>query len=382
MKTRFVVLFLAACSGSGGGAAPDAQSGDTFDRTAMLANLGTAVIVPAFERFDTSTDGLATEVASYCAALGSPAEPARRGAAQLAWQTAMDRWQETTSVAVGPADAMTLRERIYSWPVVSSCAVDQEVMARATMPGSYDISTKLTNRRGLPALEYLLFAASLESTCPTAPAGWNALSEADRRAARCAYAADAAEDLATQAQALLDGWRPYATTLANAGAPGNPFRSPHEAVNRVSDGLFYLDTDVKDMKIGEPAGITQGSCGTLGAPCPQDLESPWSTYSKENILADLRSFRAIFDGGAGMGFDDFLAARGAATLATQIQTDLDASVTAVEAIPGNLGDAIITAPDEVAAAFAAVKKVTDELKSQFLTTLALELPEGLGDDGD
>ena len=379
MKTRLLVLFLAACSGSS--ATPDAQP-DDFDRQAMLSNLGSAVIVPAMERFDTSADALVAEAAAYCDALGGAAEEARRGAAQQAWHTAMDRWQETTSVAIGPPDAMTLRERIYSWPVVSTCAVDQEVMARHGNPSGYDISTKLTNRRGLPALEYLLFTGSLDSTCPTPPSGWNALSDADKQAARCAYAEAAATDLAVQAQALLDGWRPYATTLANAGAPGNPFRTPHEAVNRVSDGLFYLDAFVKDMKIGEPAGITLGSCGTLGEPCPQDLESPWSTYSKENILADLRSFRAIFDGGSGMGFDDFLAARGAAQLATQIQTDHDAAIAAVNAIPGNLGEAIVSAPESVAAAHAAVKKITDELKSQFITTLALELPEGLGDDGD
>src|SRR5688572_21084478 len=118
MKTRFLVMFLAACSGSGGSNAPDAQP-DDFDRQAMLANLGTAVILPAIERFDASADALSTAFASSC---GEPA-------AQAAWQVAMDRWQETTMVAVGPPDAMTLRERIYSWPVISSCAVDQEVMA-------------------------------------------------------------------------------------------------------------------------------------------------------------------------------------------------------------------------------------------------------------
>jgi predicted lipoprotein len=295
----------------------------------------------------------------------------------------MVAWQEIEVVRIGPAveSSGALRDRIYSWPIVSSCAVDQEVMARWTSPQGYDLSTKLTNRRGLAALEYVLFAPTLESSCPpqSVPAGWSALSEDDRRAARCGFVATAAADLAAQSQALVDGWSSFAPVLAQAGSP---FRTAHEAVNRVSDGLFVLDTDVKDMKIAEPAGIALASCGTLGQPCPQELESPWSSHAKENILADLRGFRAIFTGGGGPGFDDFLRARGAAELAATMEADLEAALAAVAAIPGTLAVAITTSPDEVRAAHAAVKKITDALKSQFLTVLALELPADLGDDGD
>ena len=384
-RARALVLTLAASSSCGGGTAtsPDARI-DEFDRQAMLANLATTVIIPGVERFDGRADALATAVDADCASSGDFTE----GISRTAWRAAMTAWQEIEVVRVGPAalDSGALRDRIYSWPVVSSCAVDQEVLARWRAPDTYDLSTKLTNRRGLAALEYLLFAPSLESSCASAPAGWGELSDGDRRAARCGFAVAAAADLAVQSQALLDGWRPgagdYAAVLAHAGDAGNPFRSAHEAVNRVSDGLFIVDADVKDMKLAEPAGITPGSCGTLGQPCPAELESPWSSHAKENILADLRGFRALFLGGDGPGFDDFLRARGAGDMATELVADLDAASAAVEAIPGTLAEAIVAAPAQVAAAHAAVKAVTDVLKSQFLTVLALELPADLGDDGD
>jgi uncharacterized protein len=374
VRSVALVLLAGACS-SGGGRA-DAGGAPGFDRLALLANLAENVIVPTLASFATEAVALEAAVTTSCVS--------DLAAAQDAWRAAATVWQRAELMRIGPAAAGdgALRDRIYSWPVVAGCPVDHEIMAWRQDPSAYDLSTKLANRRGLPALEYVLFNPSLASSCPpqSAPAGWSALTDDEKRAARCGYAAVAAADLRTQAQALHAAWTGgYAATLATAGSP---FRNAHAAVNALSDALFVLDTEVKDHKLGRPAGITVGSCATLGAPCPQDVEAPWSAHSKENIAANLRGFQAIFTGGEGVGFDDFLVAAGAPELAARMGADVTAAIAAVEAIPGTLATAVTASPGEVRVAYDAVKQVTDSLKSQFLTVLALDLPNELGDDTD
>lgn len=384
---------MAACSSSP--ASSDAQP-ISFDRRAMLANLGEKVVLPTYRVFGQRADELAAAIDGHCAALGSAGEAPALASAQDAWKQAMTSWQEAELMIFGPAamDARTLRDRIYSWPVTSSCAVDQDVMLRGDDP-AYDIGTRLTNRRGLDALEYVLFAPTLETTCPpqAAPPGWEALSTADRQAARCAFAQAAAADLATQAATLLAAWEPaqgnYLGELSSAGQSGSSIDSVQSAVNLVSDAMFYVDSEVKDMKLGEPAGVVMNSCGTAGEPCLAELESRFARHSKENVIANLRGLTMLFggdgpdgNGGGGPGFDDFLIAVGAAELASVMSSDMAAALAAAEAIDGTLTDALAADRDSVVAAHAAVKRITDSMKSQFLTVLGLELPESAAADND
>lgn len=390
------LLAIAACgdgSGDGGGTA-DARP-DGFDRTALLRSFGETLVRPLTARFATDAATLATAIPAACAAIGGDTEAELAAAAQDAWRDAATTWHTLEAFQLGPVtmDGGTLHDRIDSWPVVSGCAVDQEVVALRADPAGYDLSLELVNRRGLPALEYLLFAASLDTVCPpqVAPAGWNDLPDVDRRRARCAFAGAASRDLGEQADTVAAAWAAgpssYVDVLAGAGDPGNPYASPHEGVNALSDALFYVDNEVKDMKLGEPAGISVNSCGAIDAPCLAELESPHARHGKEQILANLRGLRLAFrgdglDGPADPGFDDFLVAVGSTDLATAMSADIDAAIAAVEAIPVPLEDAVTSARPSVIDAHAAVKKVTDQLKSQFLAVLSLDLPDASAGDND
>ena len=152
----------------------------------MVANLAEQILLPTYEAFAARAAELGPAVDAYCAALGGKEEAAARTAAQDAWRAAMLEWQAAELMLLGPAamDDRALRDVIYSWPVTSTCAVDREVMERHLDPKAYDMSSRLSNRRGLPALEHVLFSTSLEHTCPAAspPEGWDALAEAERRA--------------------------------------------------------------------------------------------------------------------------------------------------------------------------------------------------------
>jgi uncharacterized protein len=389
------------CGGDDGGGdgdgnpQADARPPDTFDRQAMVAHLAEQIILPTYEAFATTAADLGPAVDAYCAALGGKQEAAARTAAQDAWRAAMLGWQAAEMMLVGPAamDDRALRDVIYSWPLVSSCAVDREVMERLADPESYDLGSKLSNRRGLAALEHLLFAASLEHTCPegSPPEGWDALPEPERAQARCGFAQAAAADLSAQAAAVATGWRAdggnYVGQLAAAGEDGSDIGSAQEAANLISDAMFYLDTETKDMKLGEPAGIADNTCGAVEEPCAAELESRISGHSKENVVRNLEAFRMLYTGeavpgGEGLGFDDFLSGLGAADVAEQMTADIDAAIAAAGAVPGTLEEALTADRAAVVTAYDSVKAITDILKSQFLTVLGLDIPDGAAGDND
>lgn len=385
-----LAIFLAwGCGGDDNNTGPDARTIE-FDRSAMLENIGEKIVLATYRDFDTEADQLVIAVDAYCQALGTGGELDELVAVQSQWRTTMVAWQIAESMLFGPAamDSQALRDRIYSWPVTSGCAVDQDVVLNRD-DANYDISSRVTNRRGLDALEYVLLAPTLDTVCPpqTAPEGWDALPDGDRLVARCEFARVAAGDLAAQAQLAVDAWDPaagnYLAELTGAGQSGSSFDSAQDAVNVVSDAMFYVDSHVKDMKLGEPAGIVINRCSSVQTPCLEELESLYASHSAQNIVANLEGLQMLYTGGGdGLGFEDFLRAAGARDLADSMRDDIAAAVTAARAIPIPMSDALSTDYDKVTAAHAAVRKVTDNLKSQFLTVLGLEIPDDAAADND
>lgn len=396
MKHRLsLAALLCASITCGGGGDPnpgdvDADVTDTYDRTALLESLVSGIIVPLYEQFEVDAAALAGAVDAHCAVLGTADEATAGDAARAAFRTAMATWQRAELTQVGPTSAsgLALRDSIYSWPIVSTCAVDREIVALRADPTGYDITAKLSNRRGLDVLEYTLFAATLEHSCGAAapPAGWDSLDDAERRAARCAYADVVAGDLVTQAEALLAAWSGtdgFAAALIAAGSAGSEYATAHDGVDVVFGGMFYLDLYTKDRKLAAPLGLEANTCSaTPGTVCPGDLESQHAGVVGPNLAANLAGFRALFLGGEGEGFDDFLRARGADALADQMIAVLDAAAASIDEVDGSYADLLGTEPARIEAVHNEVREVTTKLKTEMLETLGLTIPDEAGGDTD
>lgn len=397
------LALAAAASGCSGPSGPDTPP-DGFDRPAMLAHLGQHVLLPIQEAFAARAAAVAPAIEAHCAALDAGTPGTTLDAARAAFGDAVDAWQAADALLVGPAalDMRTLRERIYAWPLLSPCGLDRDTVTSWTDPASYDVSTRLPNVRSLTSVEYLLYTTATMHTCATPPPGWDALAQGpDLPRARCRLAQRIAADVAAQGAAVRDGWRAdggdFLGALARAGQSGSPFRSAHAAVNEISDGMFYVDAVVKDMKLGEPAGLAVNSCGTVEAPCLREAELGLSDRAAFAIRANLGALRQAFTGAApgadGPGFDDFLRALGQGELADRMTASLDEAIAKAGALPDAMiaalatdrdGDADVDSADypEIVAAHAAIKRFTDDLKSQFLTVLALEIPDDVATDND
>lgn len=370
---------------------PDAGA-DGFDRRAMLGHLGTSLLLPLHADFAARSAELPPAISAHCDALEAGDGTATLPAAQTKFTAALDSWQRAEALLVGPAamDNKALRSLVYGWPLLSACDLDRDVASRWADPASYDLTKKLVNARSLTAIEYLLYPQTAMHSCVGTPPGWDALGPALPRA-RCRLALALATDVAAKGAQLHTAWRvdggDYLTELTAAGTKDSSIASAHAAVNLVSDAFFYVDRMVKDMKLAEAAGIALNACETVQAPCIREVELRFadrSTFAIRTNLSVLReAFTGTIAGGVdGPGFDDFLIALGHPDVATRMTTNLDAAIAQAAALP----DSFLTALDQdyakVVSTHAAVRGFTDDLKSQFLTVLSLEIPDDVAADND
>lgn len=395
-RRTFALLALTSLAACGNDASKAKQADpfedDRFDRRAMLIDQAAEVVRPEIAAFSQDASALDEAIVAWVAA-GAKADG--RAAAQAAWKAAFLRWQRLEVWRFGPAamDDSALRDRIYSWPVTSACAVDQATAACDPGKGC-DAAVALVNRKGLDALEALLFRDDTGHACPpqAAPAGWDALDDAARWQHRAAWAKAVSADLRAAATTLHDAWKAdggdYVSVLSKAGAVGNPFPSLREAVNHWSDALFYVDTETKTMKLGQPPGIVANPCGLFGEPCPQALESRWAHLSKEAIVENVKAFRVAVigrdkqDAPPGPGLQAWLIAIGAAELADTLVVQTNACLAMSEAIPGSLAEALTQDPDAVKAAFEACRTLGITMKTSLSTSLGLDLPDAAAADAD
>lgn len=383
-----VVALLGACgSGSTRADAPD----DGFDRGALLQHLGANVLLPMQVTFADKAAALPPAIEAYCTALDAGAAGTSRDDAVAAWTAAIDAWELADAVLIGPAamNMKDLREKIYAWPLLAPCGVDRDTASRWTDPSAYDVAAQPPNERSLLAIEYLLFTTDTAHTCPIEPPGWSALG-ADLPRARCHLAHVLALDVAARATELYDAWRAdagnYVGELARAGQSGSSLPSAQEGVNLISDGMFYVDRVVKDMKLGEAAGIATNICNTVQEPCLPEVELRYADRGSYAIRANLTALRQVFTGTSptadGPGFDDFLDALGQGELAARMTSNLDAALEKANALPDSFVTALQTSYAAVVDTHVAVNTFTTDLKSQFLTVLALDIPDDVAADND
>ena len=167
----------------------------------------------------------------------------------------------------------------------------------------------------------------------------------------------------------------------------------------ITDGLFALDKLTKDKKINVPLGlIDECSARTY----PKLVESPYAENSYANVRANLLSFKKIFSGGEGFGFDDFIDNEGFPEVSLRVIENINATVAVVDAAEVSIRAevaSISTVADETACsnAFAApdqpsqlnacrlagsIKRVTDDLKIDFVTIVGVMIPDSAQSDND
>ena len=385
--------FSGSSSGGSGGSSNIPTTPPKFTKKALLTALADCATA-SYGEFDTLADSL-DEATTKLAADPSDSNDS---AARMAWVGAIASWQRAEPLAFGPAAStmslggQAIRDQIYIFPLGSPCLVDQSIVSKGYENANF--GTSLGSARGLTAVEYLLFHAGSGNSCNSlvsinANGSWAAISASELRARRANYANVAAADVRARAKALVAAWSPeqgnFYATFTKAGAGSTVYASNQDAFNVVSDALFYVEQELKDWKLGRPLGLV-ADCVNAPNTCPNDIESRFARVSTDHLRQNLIGFRRGFEGCGldyyGLGFDDWLISVGAEDLAERMLAALVGAQKAVDELDPPLESAIVTSPQKVAAVHAAVKKLTDLLKTEFVTVLNLELPAGSEGDND
>ena len=360
----------------------------------VLAAVGPQVVEPGLARFVSALGELEGALDDWGAAAetGSPTDASQQ-AAQVAWIDAMMVWQELELAQIGPAGSSLstvggedLRDEIYSWPTVNPCRVDQELMY-AVWDGAGWFEANLVNSYGMDALEHIVHGEA-DNTCPgqvdiNADGSWDELSSDDLVQRRVAFGRALTIHVSDLAQDLADTWSADGGNLSGDLAlttSDSPYSSEQEALNAVYDALFYLDSSTKDRKIGLPMGLPDAGCST--GTCPEDSEHLVSQVSHRAIVANLVGFRALFTGGEGAGMDDLLIELGHEALTVELLAAVDNAISVADGLDMPLDDAVDTHPEKVQELYDSVKVVTDILKGDLVTVLALSIPDEFGGDND
>lgn len=382
----------AGTSGLGGaGGASDVEPPVTFSKQALLAAVADCTLEGLREFV-----GLAETLRDRAQQQVAARTPESVEQVRAAFREAMSAWQTLEVHRIGPAARKSedpaagqdLRDQVYAWPLGGRCNIETQVVSEGY--AQPDFSTQLINVRGLGTLEYLLFNDEAGNGCPAyAPMNvqgtWAALGTEQLRARKAAYARVVADDVLKHAQALVSAWDAgkFRDQLAGAGGDGSPYSSQQAALNAVSNALFYVEREVKDQKLALPMGLSPACVSGL---CPESLESQYAHLSTSYVLQNLAGFERLFSGcgpqASGVGFDDWLNEVGAADLSNRMKVALRDASRAVAELDPPFEQAILSEPAAALAVYASLKQLTDLLKTEFVSTLQLELPTGSETDND
>lgn len=375
-----------------GGAAPDydcdAPSGSAaaFTRAALRQDAA-ACVEYYYCRFEGASTALASSIEDF------QADPSgeHSTAARAAWLEALREWSVLEAMQFGPAASATptagkdiyqghgVRDLVYSWPQISRCRVDEQVALQKYL--TLGVDQALISARGLIGIETLLYYQGLDTECGTNTTTydvWSTLDEPTIGQRRRAYALALSENILQQARGLVDSWHPDGDNFRDTFVSASGYPDEQEAMNVLGWALLYIEREVKDWKLGVPAGYT------VGAP----VSGPEALYAGEQtalLLPNLEGFRRIFQGCgpeyAGIGFDDWLIDAGHADLSTDILLATDGAQQALQQLP-RFPEATVP---QIQTAYAAVKALTDLLKADLFGTgspINLKLPASLEGDTD
>lgn len=234
-----------------------APADDEALRRDVLAHLADDVFVPTTAKLRDEAAALPPAVRAACAA----PSPDLDAAVDMAWRHTHNEWSVTAAFVIGPVVEQMQVGPLDFWPVRSDTVDDAVAAAPAAVDAAY-VDSRGTSAKGLPALEYLLYAdpAALTGT-------------------RCSYAAALADDIVERTAAIADAWPAQAEAFKSAGDSGSPYTSTQAAVDALVNATIENLYAMVKSKLDRPLGNLTGS--------PVDVSLVESRYS-DNSLTDLR----------------------------------------------------------------------------------------------
>jgi predicted lipoprotein len=338
------------------------DKGSSFDRKAMLTNMSTNMIIPAYTAY------LATAVSLDAAVTAFNAAPdlAKLTTLQNAFQAAYKQWQSTSIYEFGPAGDVGLRVNTNTYPT------DVNQINANVNSGTYNpLLLANLSAKGLPALDYLLFGTGTDNAAILVQ-----YTSDSKAANRKTYLASLAAEMKTNASTVLNAWNgTYKNTFINA--TGTDVGS---STGQLINQIVYDYETLKNYQVGVPAGVQ-----SMGNTFPQKVEAYYSKISAQLVLLHLQALQNVYLGKDGSGFDDYLIQANAkyngGSLNDAIKNQFTVAIAKVQTLTDPLSTQITNTPAAVTAVYTELQKLTVLLKTDMTSSLGILITYG-DNDGD
>ncbi len=269
-------------------------------------------------------------------------------AAQQEWRNTRRPWEQSEAFLFGPVDTEGLDPAMDSWPVNSTDlqnVIDTETAFTVDSVGAFADDLK-----GFHVIEFLLFGTGSTKTSTE-------LTEAELM-----YLGALTGVLANDTENLAQGWNPndgnFLAEFAQAGAGSTIYTSQTAALQEMINGMIGIAGELASVKLEEPQRLED----------PTLVESQFSLNSRADFMDNVRAIRNAYTGNyllsEGPGLNVYVKSINPDLDAT-INSQIDAAIAAIDAIPQPFADALTTT--EVQAAINAVNTLLVTLADDLLS---------------
>jgi putative iron-regulated protein len=341
------------------------------ERRLALRGATEQVIVPTYAELSER----AAELASLLDELASTPAEADLVAIRRAYREVRAPLQEASAFGFGPAVELHSMANIDQSPLDvakldSELASEEELTLQA-------VRGLGANKRGLHAIEYLLFPED-DAELETALLADDVTGERRRR-----FASVAAQIVADNAEALRAAWDAevggYSRRFAEPGKPDSVSASVQAGLDTLLNETVVLSEIIANVKLGKPLGSVTGGRIDVTA-----QESARAGASLTDMASNLRGIRNIYFGARDDSVEPSfsLLVRAKSPSADQrARLALDEAAAAIAAIPEPFTDALEDSPETVTAAYDAMKGLKRVLATEVLSSLGASLKFS-DNDGD
>ena len=339
---------------------------DKYDRGAMLSGIYDNAILPLHNQLVSETRtldslGQAFKIAPTLANLE---------ALQVQWSKTQLIWQLCAPQDIGAVRESFIHSKIDKWPT-NKVFIENFISGSSVLDEAFVESAGSTSK-GLPAIEYLVFGSDNNTILTSLTTGTNATRRLD-------YILALTANLKNKTALLKSEWIDYRPTFVSSTG-----LAIDGSVNMMVNAIIEYEEFVKNDKVGAPTGKK-----TNGTVQPGSVESGLSNTSTKHIVQNLKGLDYLMSGNttgiSGAGVYAYLDAVDpmvdGVKLSDKINSQIDACITAANAISVPLEDAVVSNPAQVETLYLELKRLTVLLKVDMSSLLGVTITFS-DNDGD
>ncbi len=267
--------------------------------------------------------------------------------AQQQWVNTRRPWEQSEAFLFGPVGDELLDPAMDSWPVNATDL--QNVLDGDTALTVETASVFGDNLKGFHVIEYLLFGTGGNKT------------SAEFTERELMYLGAVTNVLANDTQRLAQGWNPndgnFLAEFAQAGIGSTTYTSQTAALQEMIEGMIGIAGELASVKLEDPTRLRDATM----------VESQFSFNSRADFMDNVRSIRNAYTGNyllsEGPGLNALVKSVNPA-LDETINSQIEAAIAAINAIPQPFAEAILSSPADVQTAVEAVNALLITLSNE------------------